>query len=157
MGIFSQARAEEDLTSDRGSRIHVLTYCIDRPQIMTSPALFWSFTPHPQLMLADPLGCLTNISNPTHPNQKSFLLFSQIFSFPVPPLLPWWEWGLVDCQQSDHLNSGSTEHLLLVCFHPPCIWPTVQLENPNLIPTCVLSSNLAPPTSTQSPPPMPQG
>ena len=85
-------------------------------------------------------------SNSSKPEIFPFF-FPQISSFPVPPLLPWWEWALVDCQQSDHLNSGSTEHLLLACFHPPCIWPTVQLENPNLIPTCVLSSNLAPPNS----------
>lgn len=43
--------------------------------------------------------------------------------------------------------------LPLVCFHPPCIWPTVQLENPNLIPTCVLSSNPAPHTSHRVLPP----
>lgn len=114
---LAEARAEEDLISGRGSRIHVLTYCIDRPQIMTGPALLWSFTPCPQLMVANPLGCFTDILNPTHPNQKSFLLFSQIFSFPVLPLLPWWEWGLVVCQQSDHLNSGSTEH------PAPCLFP----------------------------------
>lgn len=87
-----------------------------------------------------------------HKHFKSNSSKPEIFPFVFPDFL-------FPCSTTHHGGSGGwwtasslttwtqapQSIMLLVCFHPPCIWPTVQLENPNLIPTCVLSSNLAPP------------